>query len=122
MRTKKTGTRSPVSACRLSCSCALAALHVVREMDVLEHQPGREGAHDRGEAGDSGEPREAEAEAERQRQHDALRAQREGAAEDAAATGSEPIDDRPDQECERLRHDQGDRRQAERRAPAPRPG
>ena len=56
----------------------LAALLVLGEVHVLEHQARREGAHDRREAGEAGEPGEAEAEGERQREHHAPGTKRQG--------------------------------------------
>ena len=79
----------------------LAARHVVGEVDVLEDEAGRERADDRGEAGEQGEPREAEAEAEREGEDDAARAQGEGAAEDPRRE-ERADDDRPDEEGEGL--------------------
>ena len=82
MRTKKTGTRSAVSACRLSWSGRSPRFRWSSKWTSSMHEAGGEGAHDRGEPGRRREPGEAEAEAERERLHDAGRAQGQRVAEE----------------------------------------
>ena len=86
MRTKKTGTRRAVIALEALVEGLLAPLQVALEVDVLEHEPGGEGAHDRGETRLHREPGEAEAEGEGERLHDARSSAGRGRGGRAAVT------------------------------------
>ena len=89
------GTSSAISGSRLSWRGGSPRCDAALEMDVLQDQARREGAHDRRQARPQGQVGQQEAEAERERQHHAARAERRAPPGRAAARGTSRRTGRP---------------------------
>ena len=105
--TKKTGTRNVEIGCTKLFEAAIAAVHEVLEMHVLQNESGRVGADDGGQSDDRREIGQAETEHQRRRQKNPVAAQARRETKHPRRE-IQAEDERPDQKRQRLSQNQGD--------------